>query len=146
MSLDLKKHTSQASQHDALRDEDRLFGATLGDCSEHEISAQDEAMLALMKRLGIESPLSYQTRHLPIERLIVPDEKLMKTSAGQFQTNIQLVGLLHAPLVVLEQGQGIDDPEAIFRVVAGRRRVAGACRAGLTYIECRVYDQLSPQI
>ena len=99
-----------------------------------------------MKRLGIESPLRYETRHLPIDRLIVPGEKLMKASAGQFQTNIQLVGLLHAPLVVLEQGQGIDDPEATFRVVAGRRRVAGACRAGLTYIECRVYDALSPQM
>ncbi len=146
MSLDLKKHTSQASQHGALRDEDHLFGATVRDCSEREISAQDEALLALMKRLGIESPLSYQTRHLPIDRLIVPGEKLIKTGAGQFQTNIQLVGLLHAPLVVLEQGQGIDDPEATFRVVAGRRRVAGACRAGLTYIECRVYDALSPQM
>src|SRR6266849_646834 len=146
MSLDLKKHTSQASQHGALRDEDHLFGATVRGCSEREISAQDEALLALMKRLGIESPLSYQTRHLPIDRLIVPGEKLIKASAGQFQTNIQLVGLLHAPLVVLEQGQGVDDPEATFRVVAGRRRVAGACRAGLTYIECRVYDALSPQM
>jgi len=147
MSLDLMKHKLQASQNSALHDEDHLFGASAPrDCSEREIGAQDEVLLALMKRLGIESPLSYQTRHLPIERLIVPGEKLMKTSAGQFQTNIQLVGLLHAPLVVLEQGQGIDDPEAIFRVVAGRRRVAGACRAGLTYVECRVYEALSPQM
>ncbi len=147
MSTHLMKHIPQASQHDTLRDEDHLFGATTPrDCTEREISAQDEALLALMKRLGIESPLSYQTRHLPIERLIIPGEKLMKSSAGQFQTNIQLVGLLHAPLVVLEHGQGIDDPEATFRVVAGRRRVAGAYRAGLTYIECRVYDALSPQM
>ena len=123
-----------------------LAATTSRDCTEREISAQDEALLALMKRLGIESPLRYETRHLPIDRLIVPGEKLMKASAGQFQTNIQLVGLLHAPLVVLEEGQGIDDPEATFRVVAGRRRVAGACRAGLTYIECRVYDALSPQM
>jgi ParB/RepB/Spo0J family partition protein len=147
MSLDLMKHTSQASGNGALQNEDHLFGATTPlDCAEREISAQDEALLALMKRLGIESPLSYQTRHLPIERLIIPGEKLMKNSAGQFQTNIQLVGLLHAPLVVLEEGQGIDDPEATFRVVAGRRRVAGACKAGMTYIECRVYDALSPQM
>src|SRR6266566_1729436 len=147
ISTHLMKHIPQASQHDTLRDEDHLFGATTPrDCTEREISAQDEALLALMKRLGIESPLSYQTRHLPIERLIIPGEKLMKSSAGQFQTNIQLVGLLHAPLVVLEHGQGIDDPEATFRVVAGRRRVAGAYRAGLTYIECRVYDALSPQM
>jgi ParB-like chromosome segregation protein Spo0J len=146
MSLDLMKHTPQASHRGALHD-DKLFDATTSrDCIEREISAQDEALLTLMKRLGIESPLSYETRHLPIDRLIVPGEKLMKSSAGQFQTNIQLVGLLHAPLVVLEQGQGIDDPEATFRVVAGRRRVAGACRAGLTYIECRVYDALSPQM
>ena len=147
MSTHLMKHIPQASQHDTLRDEDHLFGATTPrDCTEREISAQDEALLALMKRLGIESPLRYETRHLPIDRLIVPGEKLMKASAGQFQTNIQLVGLLHAPLVMLEQGQGIDDPEATFRVVTGRRRVAGACRAGLTYIECRVYDALSPQM
>ena len=147
MSIDLMKHKPQASQNSALHDDDHLFGATTPrDCAEHEISAQDEALLALMKRLGIESPLSYETRHLPIGRLIVPGEKLIKTSASQFQTNIQLVGLLHAPLVVLEQGQGIDDPEATFRVVAGRRRVAGACRAGLTYIECHVYDALSPQM
>ncbi len=146
MSLDVMKHTPQASGNGALHN-DNLFSATTSrDCTEREISAQDEALLALMKRLGIESPLRYETHHLPIERLIVPGEKLMKSSAGQFQTNIQLVGLLHAPLVVLEQGQGIDDPEATFRVVAGRRRVAGACRAGLTYIECRVYDVLSPQM
>src|SRR5260370_22001959 len=147
MSLDVMNHKLQASQNSALHDEDHLFGATAPrDCSEREIGAQDEALLALMKRLGIESPITYETRHLPIDRLIIPGDKLMKTSAGQFQTNIQLVGLLHAPLVVLEQGQGIDDPEATFRVVAGRRRVAGACRAGLTYIECRVYDALSPQM
>jgi ParB-like chromosome segregation protein Spo0J len=147
MSLDLMKQTRQASGNGALQNEDNLLGATTSrECSELEISAQDEALLALMKRLGIESPLRYETRHLPIDRLIVPGEKLMKASAGQFQTNIQLVGLLHAPLVVLEQGQGIDDPEATFRVVAGRRRVTGACRAGMTYIECRVYDALSPQM
>jgi ParB/RepB/Spo0J family partition protein len=147
MSLDVMKHTPQASHNGALQNEDNLLAATTPrDCTELEISAQDGALLALMKRLGIESPLRYETRHLPIERLIIPGEKLMKSSAGQFQTNIQLVGLLHAPLVVLEQGQGIDDPEATFRVVAGRRRVAGACRAGMTYIECRVYDALSPQM
>jgi ParB/RepB/Spo0J family partition protein len=147
MSLDVMKQTQQASGNGALQNEDNILAATTsGDCTEHEISAQDEALLALMKRLGIESPLSYQTRHLPIDRLIVPGEKLMKASAGQFQTNIQLVGLLHAPLVVLEDGLGIDDPEATFRVVAGRRRVAGACRAGMIYIECRVYDALSPQM
>src|SRR5438876_10864824 len=147
MSIHMIKHTAQTSQHGALQNEDHQFGETTPrECAERDISAQDEALLALMKRLGIESPLSYQTRHLPIGRLIVPGDKLMKNSAGQFQTNIQLVGLLHAPLVVLEQGQGIDDPEATFRVVAGRRRVAGACRAGLTYIECRVYDALSPQM
>src|SRR5260370_3266448 len=146
MSLERMKNRSQASENSGLDGEGHLFGATATrDCSEREISAQDEALLALMKRLGIESPLSYHTRHLPIDRLIVTGERLMKTSAGQFQTNIQLVGLLHAPVVVLEEGQGIDDPEATCCVVAGRRRVAGACRAGLTYIECRVYDALSPQ-
>src|SRR5258708_25093974 len=145
MSLNLIEHTTQVSPSGALQKQNHLVGVTPLECTEREISAQDEALLALMKRLGIESPLSYQTRHLPIDRLIVPGEELVKASAGAFQTNIQLVGLLHAPLVVLEQGQGIDDPEATFRVVAGRRRVAGACRAGLTYIECRVYDALSPQ-
>lgn len=146
MSLDLMKHTPHASGNGALHDDNLFRTNTPSECAEHEIRAQDEALLTLMKRLGIESPLRYETRHLPIDRLIVPGEKLMKAGAGQFQTNIQLIGLLHAPLVVLEQGQGIDDPEATFRVVAGRRRVAGACRAGLTYIECRVYDALSPQM
>src|SRR5260370_39438487 len=37
------------------------------------------------------------------------------------------------------------DTEGRVRVVEGRGRVAGACGAGLTYIECRVYDALSPQ-
>jgi ParB/RepB/Spo0J family partition protein len=146
MSIDLKTDPTQASSNDNVQHEDSLFRATSPDCTEREKNSQDEALLALMKRLGIESPVSYQTRYLPIERLIIPGEKLIKTSAGQFQTNIQLVGLLHAPLVVLEEGQGIDDPEATYRVVAGRRRVAGACKAGLTYIECRVYDSLSPQM
>src|SRR5258708_31178647 len=125
MSLNLiEQTTTLASSSGALQKQDHLIGVTPLECTEHEISAQDEVLLALMKRLGIESPLSYQTRHLPIERLIVPGEKLMKASAGAFPTNIQLVGLLHAPLVVLEQGQGIDDPEATFRVVAGRRPAA----------------------
>jgi ParB/RepB/Spo0J family partition protein len=147
MSTHVMKDTSQASQQNDSQHEDLQSGVTTArDCTEHEISAQDEALLALMKRLGIESPLSYQTRYLSIDKLIIPGEQLVKTSAGQFQTNIQLVGLLHAPLVVLEEGEGIDDPEATFRVVAGRRRVAGACRAGMTYIECRVYDTMSPQI
>src|SRR5712671_3544866 len=115
----MMEHTPQSSQNGALQNEDHQFGETTPlECAERDISAQDEALLALMKRLGIESPLSYQTRHLPIDRLIIPGEQLMKSSAGQFQTNIQLVGLLHAPLVVLEQGEGIDDPEATFRVVA----------------------------
>jgi ParB-like chromosome segregation protein Spo0J len=146
MSIDMIKPTTQVPTNDEVLHDDKLFGEASHDCTEREISAQDEALLSLMKRLGIESPLSYQTRHLPIDRLIIPGEKLIKTSAGQFQTNIQLIGLLHAPLVVLEEGHGIDDPEATFRVVAGRRRVAGACKAGLTYIECRVYDALSPQM
>jgi ParB-like chromosome segregation protein Spo0J len=146
MSLDMIQPTSQASTNGDSQNDDHLFEVTARDYTEREISAQDQALLALMKRLGIESPLSYETRYLPIERLIVPGEKFIKSSAGQFQTNIQLVGLLHAPLVVLEEGQGIDDPEATFRVVAGRRRVAGACKAGLTYIECRVYDALSPKM
>ena len=126
--------------------EDGLPGASPFECTEDEISATDEALRHLMRRLGIEAPLSYHTRLLPLERLIIPGEKLVKGSAGQFQTNITLVGVLHAPLVVLEEGEGIDDPRATFRVIAGRRRVAGACRAGLTWIECRVYDALSPQM
>ncbi len=147
MSTHVMKDISQASQHEDLQREDLPSGVTAArECAEREISAQDEALLALMKRLGIESPLSYQTRYLPIDKLLIPGEQLLKTSGGQFQTNIQLVGLLHAPLVVLEEGQGIDDPEATFRVVAGRRRVAGACRAGLTHIECRVYNAMSPQM
>jgi ParB/RepB/Spo0J family partition protein len=146
MSIDIQRPPSQASHTGTVDGEDHLFDASPRQCGEREISAQDEALLALMKRFGIESPLPYVIRHLPIDRLIIPGEQLIRMSAGQFQTNIQLIGILHAPLVVLEQGQGIDDPEATFRVVAGRRRVAGACRAGLTYIECRVYSALSPQM
>ena len=57
MSLDLMKHTVQASGNGALQNEDNLLAATTPrDCTEHEISAQDEALLALMKRLGIQAP------------------------------------------------------------------------------------------
>ncbi len=112
--------------------------------SEEEIGAMDATLLKLMRRLGIETPLSYQTRQLPLDRLIVAGERL-KVSSAQFQTNIALVGVLHPPLVVLEEGKSVDDPQASFRVIAGRRRVLGACRAGMTMMECRVYDALSPQ-
>src|SRR5260370_11902488 len=98
MSIDLMKHTPQASQNSALHDDDHLFGATTPrDCAEHEISAQDEALLALMKRLAIESPLSYETRHLPIARLIVPRDQLINPTATPSHPNSQLLHPFHPP-------------------------------------------------
>lgn len=91
---------------------------------------------------GTSPRLSYVTRELPIDRLIVMNEEKLATSAKQFEANIALVGVLHSPIVVLETGDSIDDPAALFRVVAGRKRVAGARRAGDEMIDCRVYEQL----
>jgi ParB/RepB/Spo0J family partition protein len=99
-------------------------------------------MLQEQEQQGTSPRLSYVTRKLPLDRLIVMHEEKLATSAKQFEANIALVGVLHSPIVVLETGDSIDDPAALFRVVAGRKRVAGARRAGDELIDCRVYEQL----
>lgn len=99
-------------------------------------------MLQEQEQQGTSPRLSYVTRKLPLDRLIVMNEEKLATSAKQFEANIALVGVLHSPIVVLETGDSIDDPAALFRVVAGRKRVAGARRAGDEMIDCRVYEQL----
>ncbi len=88
---------------------------------------------------GTSPRLSYVTRKLPLDRLIVMNEEKLAASAKQFEKNIALVGVLHNPIVELEVGSSIDDPAALFHVIAGRKRIVGARQAKEETIECRIY-------
>jgi ParB/RepB/Spo0J family partition protein len=97
------------------------------------------ANAVLLRRLGIEALPAHETMILPAERLIVVDADHLVRSAKRLVKSIQNVGILQSPSVVVQGGLDMHDDEAIFEVIAGRRRVLAACLAGLTVIKCEVY-------
>jgi ParB/RepB/Spo0J family partition protein len=113
---------------------------------EGDVQQVDEKLLALMRRLGIESLPAHETMLLPIERIIVPGASLITRPSKRLVKSIQRVGVLQAPSVVLLGGTSPGDPEATFEVVIGRRRVLAASLAGLTVIKCEVYASSTPQL
>ena len=101
--------------------------------------APAEVSLALFRRLGVTSLPAHETRHLPVERLLVQDAAHITRSARRLVKSIQQVGILQSPSVVMRDGCAIHDLDATFTVIAGRRRVLAARLAGLTSIKCEVY-------
>ncbi len=101
--------------------------------------ASADASLTLFKRLGVTALPAHETRHLPVERLLVPETPHILRAARRLVKSIQQVGVLQSPSVVLQDGCPIHDPDATFTVIAGRRRVLAARFAGLTVIKCEVY-------
>ncbi len=106
----------------------------------------DEKLLTLMRRLGIEALPAHETMVLPLERIIVPGAPLIARLATPLVKSIKKVGILQAPAVVLCSGTGLDDPQATFEVVMGRRRVLAARQADLTVIKCEAYTSGTPQL
>lgn len=108
----------------------------LRDEAAKEITSPDTLLL---RRLGIESFPDHETRHIPLERLMVPGAEGIARSAKRLVKSIQHVGVLQSPSVVVRDGLALHDENAIFDVIAGRRRVLAARVAGLTVIKCEVY-------
>jgi ParB/RepB/Spo0J family partition protein len=106
----------------------------------------DEKLLTLMRRLGIEALPAHETMALPLERIIVPGASLIARHATPLVKSIKKVGILQAPTVVLCSGTALDDPQATFEVVMGRRRVLAARLAELTVIKCEAYTSGTPQL
>jgi ParB/RepB/Spo0J family partition protein len=106
----------------------------------------DEKLLSLMRRLGIEALPAHETMVLPLERIIVPGASLIARHAAPLVKSIKKVGILQAPAVVLCTGAELDDPQATFEVVMGRRRVLAARLADLTVIKCEAYTSGTPQL
>jgi len=101
--------------------------------------APADASLLLLRRLGVTSLPAHETRHLPVERLLVQDAAHITRSARRLVKSIQQVGILQSPSVVMRDGCAIHDLDVTFTVIAGRRRVLAARLAGLTIIKCEVY-------
>lgn len=100
----------------------------------------------LMRRFGVETLPSHETRYVHLAHLIVPDAGRIERSARRLMKSIQQVGILQAPTVMLCTGVDIHDPDATFEVIAGRRRVVAARLAGLEVVKCEVYETSTPQL
>ena len=106
---------------------------------DEDIREVTPATAVLWRRLGIEALPEHETMLLPTERLVVPDADHLVRSAKRLVKSIQHVGILQNPSVVVKAGADIHNTDAIFEVIAGRRRVLAACLAGLTVIKCEAY-------
>lgn len=111
------------------------------------VCATSPADALLLRRLGIETLPAHETMLVRLERLIVPGAALIERQAKRLVKSIQRVGILQPPCVMLmlahSAGSDIHAPDAIFEVIAGRRRVLAARYAGLTAITCQVYEASS---
>ena len=110
------------------------------------LEAQDEdiqeispASAVLWRRLGLEALPDHETLLIPTERLVVAGADHLMRSAKRLVKSIQHVGILQPPSVVVQAGFAMQDAEATFEVIAGRRRVLAARLAGLPVIKCEVY-------
>ncbi len=110
-----------------------------------ERQQEEDKLLSLMRRLGIEALPAHETKLVPLARITVPGASLI-TRPARLVKSIQRVGVLQPPAVVLLTGTSTEDPDATFEVVLGRRRVLAAHLAGLTVIKCEVYESSTPQL
>jgi ParB/RepB/Spo0J family partition protein len=114
--------------------------------TETNVPAVAPAESLLLRRLGIETVPSHETLYLPLDRLLVPGAEQAARSAARLTKSIKQVGILQPPSVMLIQGAGIHDAEALFQVIAGRRRTLAARLAGLTVIKCEAYETSTTQL
>ena len=109
------------------------------DAQDEDIREESPGSRVLWRRLGLEALPDHETLFLPTERLVVAGTDHLMRSARRLVKSIQHVGILQSPSVVLQEGMDIHDAEAVFEVIAGRRRVLAARLAGLAVVKCEVY-------
>ena len=109
------------------------------------VPSTDDKLLALMRRLGIESFPHHETLLIPIERIVVPGADLLRISQ-RLVKSIKQVGVLQMPAVERISATSIHDPQASWQVIFGRRRVLAARLAGLSVIKCETYEPGTPQL
>ena len=107
---------------------------------DEDIREVTPATAILWRRLGIEGLPEHETMLIPTERLVVAGADHLARSAKRLVKSIQHVGILQNPSVVVQGSVDIHNTDAIFEVIAGRRRVLAACLAGLTMIKCEAYS------
>jgi ParB/RepB/Spo0J family partition protein len=108
------------------------------------IAAQDAQSQMILRRLHIEAVPDHETRLLPIAHIQVSDEAQVRVPKSLVQS-IQRFGVLQAPSVVC-CGPCAEEDNAVYEVIAGRRRVIGARLAGLPVLKCEVYTSTTPQL
>ena len=106
---------------------------------DEDISEVSSANAVLWRRLGLEALPNHETLLISTERLVVVGADHLMRSAKRLVKSIQHVGILQPPSVVVQGETDFHDPEAIFEVIAGRRRVLAARLAGLPVVKCEVY-------
>jgi ParB/RepB/Spo0J family partition protein len=109
------------------------------EAQDEDIREESPGSRVLWRRLGLEALPDHETLLLPTERLVVAGSEHLMRSAKRLVKSIQHVGILQSPSVVRKSGSEILDPEAVFEVIAGRRRVLAARLAGLAVVKCEVY-------
>ena len=109
------------------------------DAQDEDIREVSPARAVLWRRLGLEALPEHETLFLPTERLVIAGTDHLMRSAKRLVKSIQHVGILQNPSVVGKSGIDLNDPEATFEVIAGRRRVLAARLAGLAVVKCEVY-------
>src|SRR6266568_4246983 len=106
---------------------------------DEDIQEVNPANAVLWRRLGLEALPDHETLLIPTERLVVAGADHLMRSAKRLVKSIQHVGILQPPSVVVQAGFAMQDAEATFEVIVGRRRVLAARLAGLPVIKCEVY-------
>jgi hypothetical protein len=117
-----------------------------------EMSQVDARLQRLMDICGIATLPPKRVMSVPMEQIIIPDEKLVRPSK-KFIENIELVNIQEPLILAFCSGSAIDAPDAQYEVVMGRRR-AKAGRILLTkkqdarfkILQCVVYEQYVPKL
>lgn len=113
---------------------------------EGEQRQEEDKLLTLMRRLGIEALPAHETRLVSLEKIIVPGEALIARPPARLVRSVKKVGVLQSPAIELLTGLSLDDPDAAFQIIFGRRRVQAARLAGLSVIKCEAYEPGTPQL
>lgn len=118
---------------------------------EGEVASVDPKLERLMQICGIKALPPVHTKAVPLERIVVLDEPLVRPSP-RFVNSIKLIGIRQPPSVAFLSGNGWDSEDATYVVVMGRRRVVSARRllakgdVRFTHIKCEVYEQNLPRL
>lgn len=109
------------------------------------VTTVGEQQQEIIRRLGLEALPTHETRWLPLARILVPDEKNVRVPKSLVQS-VQQFGVLQAPSVVRCSPAEEPEEQAMYEVIAGRRRTRAARLAGLTVLKVEDYAYSTPQL